>query len=109
MAYDEKLADRVRDLLSVRESFSERKMFGGIGFMLGGNMACGVAGDELMVRLEPGDAEKALAEDHVRVFDMTGRPMKGWILVGPEATAADDDLAGWVDAGADFAASLPPK
>jgi TfoX N-terminal domain len=109
MAYDEQLAERVRDLLSVRESFSERKMFGGIGFMLGGNMACGVSGDELMVRLDPGEAEKALAEEHVRVFDMTGRPMKGWILVGPEATAADDDLAGWVDAGGDFAASLPPK
>lgn len=109
MAYDEQLAERVRDLLSVRDGFSERKMFGGIGFMLAGNMACGVSGDELMVRLEPGDAEQALAEEHVRVFDMTGRPMKGWILVGPEATAADDDLAGWVDAGADFAASLPPK
>jgi TfoX N-terminal domain len=109
MAYDEQLAERVRDLLSVREGLSERKMFGGIGFMRGGNMACGVAGDELIVRLEPGDAEKALAEEHVRVFDMTGRPMKGWILVGREATAADDDLAGWVDAGADFAASLPPK
>jgi hypothetical protein len=109
MAYDEKLAERVRDLLSVRENFSERKMFGGIGFMLGGNMACGVSGDELMVRLDPAEAEKALAEEHVRVFDMTGRPMKGWILVAPDATAADDDLAGWVDAGADFAASLPPK
>lgn len=109
MAYDEQLAERVRDLLSVRDGFSERKMFGGIGFMLAGNMACGVSGDELIVRLEPGDAEKALAEEHVRVFDMTGRPMTGWILVGPEATAADDDLAGWVDAGGDFAASLPPK
>jgi hypothetical protein len=96
-------------VLSVRENFSERKMFGGIGFMLGGNMACGVSGDELMVRLDPADAEKALAEEHVRVFDMTGRPMKGWILVAPDATAADDDLAGWVDGGADFAASLPPK
>jgi TfoX/Sxy family transcriptional regulator of competence genes len=109
MAYDEVLAERVRDLLSVREGYSERKMFGGIGFMLGGNMACGVSGDELMVRLNPEDAEKALASERARVFDMTGRPMKGWILVAPEATASDEDLAGWVDAGADFAASLPPK
>jgi TfoX N-terminal domain len=109
VAYDEVLADRVRELLLVREGFSEREMFGGIGFMLAGNMACGVSGDELMVRLGPEEGEKALAEDHVRVFDMTGRPMKGWVLVGPEATASDEGLAGWVDAGADFAASLPPK
>lgn len=109
MAYDEALAERVRDVISARDGFSELKMFGGVGFMLRGNMACGVSGDELMVRLEPGEAEKALAEEHVRVFDMTGRPLKGWILVGPEATASDEDLAGWVDAGADFAASLPPK
>jgi hypothetical protein len=109
VAYDEALAERVRDVISARDGFSERKMFGGIGFMLRGNMACGVSGDELMVRLEPGEAEKALAEEHVRVFDMTGRPLKGWILVGPAATASDEDLAGWVDAGADFAASLPPK
>jgi hypothetical protein len=109
VAYDEGLAERVRDLLVVREGFSERKMFGGIGFMLGGNMACGVSGDELMVRLDPEEGSKALAEEHVRVFDMTGRPMKGWILVGPEGTVSDEDLAGWVDAGADFAASLPAK
>jgi hypothetical protein len=109
VAYDEGLAERVRDLLSVRQGFSERKMFGGIGFMLSGNMACGVSGDELMVRLDPEEGEKALAEEHVRVFDMTGRPMKGWILVGPEATRSDEDLAAWVDAGADFAVSLPPK
>jgi TfoX N-terminal domain len=109
MAYDEVLAERVKEVISAREGFSERKMFGGIGFMVGGKMACGVSGDALMVRLDPDEAEKALAEEHVRVFDMTGRPMKGWILVGPEATASDEDLAGWVDAGAEFAASLPQK
>jgi TfoX/Sxy family transcriptional regulator of competence genes len=109
MAYDEDLAERVRAVISARDAFGEREMFGGIGFMVGGNMACGVSGDELMVRLGPDEASKALAEEHVRVFDMTGRPMKGWILVGPEATASDEDLAAWVDAGADFAASLPPK
>jgi TfoX/Sxy family transcriptional regulator of competence genes len=109
MAYDEALADRLRTVLSVREGLSERKMFGGIGFMLGGNMACGVHGEELMVRLDPEESERALAEPHVRVFDITGRPMKGWILVGPEALRSDEHLASWVDAGADFAASLPPK
>jgi hypothetical protein len=109
MAYDEALAERVRAVVSLREGVTEKKMFGGIAFMVGGNMACGVSGDELMVRLDPDEAEKALSEANVRVFDMTGRPMRGWILVGPEATAADDELAGWVDAGADFAASLPAK
>jgi hypothetical protein len=109
MAYDEAIAERVRDVLAVREAVTERKMFGGIGFMVAGNMACGVSGDELMVRLDPDEAEKALAEPQVRVFDMTGRPIRGWILVGPQALAEDEALAGWVDAGADFAASLPPK
>jgi TfoX/Sxy family transcriptional regulator of competence genes len=109
MSYSEALADRIRDALSGREGVSERKMFGGIAFMLEGNMAVGVAGEELMVRLGPEDAERALAEPHVRPMDMTGRPMKSIILVAPEATAADEDLASWVDAGADHAASLPPK
>ena len=109
MAYDEELADRVRDQLAARAELSERKMFGGIGFLLAGNMAVGVIGDELIVRLEPEDAEKALAEDGVREFDFTGRPMRGWIFVSPEVTAEDEGLAEWVDAGADFAASLPAK
>ena len=108
MAYDEELAERVRDLLSVREGFTERKMFGGIAFMLGGNMACGVLGEDLIVRLGD-EAERALAEPHTRVFDFTGRPSRGIVVVGRDAIAADSDLAGWVDAGADFAASLPPK
>jgi TfoX/Sxy family transcriptional regulator of competence genes len=109
MAYDEDLAERVRDALAGRSDVSERKMFGGIAFMVGGNMACGVSGDELMVRLDPGDGEQALAEEGVRVFDMTGRPMKGWILVSPERTADQAGLSEWVEAGADYAASLPPK
>jgi len=109
VAYDEALADRVRELLIARPELSERKMFGGIGFMIAGNMAVGVIEEDLIVRLDPDDAEKALAEQGVREFDFTGRPMKGWVFVGPEATAGDRDLAGWVDAGADYAASLPPK
>ena len=84
-------------------------MFGGIAFMVAGNMAGGVTGDELMVRLDPADADKALTEEGVRVFDMTGRPMKGWILVSAQRTSDDAGLAEWVDAGADYAASLPPK
>ena len=110
MAYDEALAERIRELLVPREAVTERKMFGGIGFMLAGNMACGVSsGGELIVRLDPEEYEKAVAEPQVRAFDMTGRPMRGWILVAPEGVESDEELAGWVDAGADFAASLPPK
>jgi TfoX/Sxy family transcriptional regulator of competence genes len=109
MAFDEALADRVRDALAPRADVSERRMFGGIAFMIAGNMAVGVIGEDLMVRLDPGDAKKALAEPHVRPMDFTGRPMKGMIYVDSAGTEADEDLADWVEAGADFAASLPPK
>ena len=109
MAYDETLADRVRDVLGPRADLTERKMFGGIAFMVGGNMAVGVIEDDLMVRLDPADAERALHEPHVRPMDFTGRPMKGMVFVDSAGTEPDDDLAAWVDAGADHAASLPPK
>ena len=109
MAFDEDLADRIRDVLAPRSDVTERKMFGGIAFMVGGNMAVGVVGEDLMVRLDPSDAERALAERHTRPMDFTGRPAKNMVYVDPEGTSADEDLASWVDAGADFAASLPPK
>ncbi len=108
MPYSEVLADRIRDALGPRADLSERKMFGGIAFMLGGHVACGVIGDELLVRLGP-DGERALAEPHTRPMDFTGRPMKTSIFVTAEGTAADADLAGWVEAGAAYAESLPPK
>jgi TfoX/Sxy family transcriptional regulator of competence genes len=109
VAYDETLAERARQVLSAREDVVERKMFGGIAWMVAGNMACGVLGDELVVRVGPDDTDKALAEAHTRPFEMGGRTSRGFVLVAPEATADEADLAGWVDAGADFAASLPPK
>ena len=109
MAYDEALAERVRELITLREDVTERKMFGGIAWMLGGNMACGVLGEELIVRLGPDEGERALAEPHTREFDFTGRPMRNIVMVASEATADEEALAGWVDAGADFAASLPAK
>jgi TfoX/Sxy family transcriptional regulator of competence genes len=109
MAYDEQLADRVREVISARADVSERKMFGGIAFLFAGNMACGVLGEELIVRLGDEEGEKALAEDGVRPFDFTGKPMRGIVYVSAELTGDDQGLAGWVDAGADFAASLPPK
>lgn len=109
MAFDETLADRVRDALSSRADVTERKMFGGIAFMIGGNMAVGVLNDDLMVRLDPADAERALKEPNTRPMDFTGKPMKGMVYVDSTGTEADEDLAGWVEAGADFAASLPAK
>jgi len=109
VAYDEALADRARELLSARAEISERKMFGGIAFMVAGNMACGVMGEDLIVRLGDEEAAKALAEEGVRPFDFTGRPMKTTVYVSPERTADDAGLSEWVEAGADYAASLPPK
>lgn len=109
MAFDEGLADRIRDVLISRSEVSERKMFGGIAFMVAGNMAVGVIGEDLMVRLDPADAEKALEEPHTRPMDFTGKPMKNMVYVDSEGTASDEDLAGWVEAGADYASSLPPK
>lgn len=109
MAFDETLADRARDVLAPRADATERKMFGGIAFMVSGNMAVGVIEDDLMVRLDPADAERALGEPHVRPMDFTGRPMKGMVFVDSAGTESDADLAAWVDAGADHAASLPPK
>ena len=109
MAYDETLADRIRDVLGPREGVTERKMFGGIAWMLGGNMACGVLGEDLLVRLGYDDADRARAEPNTRVFDMTGRPARGMVVVEGGSVTADADLARWIDAGADHAASLPPK
>ena len=109
MAFDEELANRVRMLMGGRSGFSEKRMFGGIAFLLEGNMCCGTLGDELIVRLGPEAAEAALADPHVREFDVTGRPMKGWAMVGSQAIVDDAELVRWVDEAADFAASLPVK
>ena len=109
MAYSEELAERVRDLIFERPEVSERKMFGGVAWMVSGNMAVGINGDRLMVRLSPEDAERALAEPHVGPMDFTGKPMRGFVTVEPEGLEGDDALAGWIDVGGDFAASLPPK
>jgi TfoX/Sxy family transcriptional regulator of competence genes len=112
MAYDEELADRVRNLISARAGSSERKMFGSLCFLVGGNLAvCARKEGELLVRLDPEDAEKASAEEGVRIAEMGPRKrlMKGWVLVSPDRLADDDELGEWVEAGADYAASLPPK
>ena len=107
--FDEGLAERVRDLVMHRGDLTERKMFGGVAWMVAGNMACGILGDALIVRLEPEEAARALEEPHTRVFDLTGRPAKGMVVVEAEAIAEPADLAGWVEAGVGFASSLPSK
>ena len=109
MAYDEALADRIRPIIGARGEVAERKMFGGVTWMLQGNMACGVLGGDIAVRLLPEDADRALEEPGTRRFDMTGRPARGFIVVSGEAVDDDKALARWVNAGADYALSLPPK
>jgi len=109
MADDEGLATRVREMLGDRPGVAEQQMFGGLAFMVNGNMACGVRGEDLIVRLAAGAAESVQGEPGVRPFDLTGRPMKGWLLVAAVGHTEDDDLHRWVDRGIAFAASLPPK
>ena len=109
MAYDAALAARVRAALGPRDGLAEREMFGGIAWMIGGNMACGVLGEDLVVRLAPEEVEAALAEAGTRPFEPSGRRMRGFVVVGPEATGDPAELGSWVDAGAGQAASLPEK
>ena len=109
MAYNEALAVRVRKRLGKRKGLVEKKMFGGLAFLLNGNMSVGVYGDELIVRIDPGQTDAALAQEHTRIFDITGKPMRGWILVRPDGLARSAALSKWVDTGIAFAASLPGK
>ena len=109
MAFDERLAERIRKRLERRTDIAEKRMFGGVAFLLNGNMCCGVHGKEMIVRLDPEQTDQALAEPHTRRFDLTGRPMKGWILVAPDGIAEARELDRWLRRGSDYAASLPPK
>ncbi len=109
MAYDEKLAERISRHLESIPGLVEKKMFGGIGFLIHGNMACGVNGQNLIVRVGPDRYEAALAEPHVGPFDMTGRPMKGWIVVRPGGYSTEMELGAWIQKGISVAQSLPAK
>ena len=109
MAHNEELAERMRAMLKNRSGVVEKKMFGGIGFLVNGNMACGVNKQDLIVRLSEDEFEKALEQTPVRVFDMTGRPMKGWIMVSAGGYKSDKALQGWIDKGIEFALTLPHK
>jgi TfoX/Sxy family transcriptional regulator of competence genes len=109
MPYDAALAERVRSIIGARMGVTERKMFGSLAWMVQGNLACAVVGEDVAVKLSDEDAERALAEPRTRPFDMTGRPARAFVVVAGDAVASDDELARWVDAGADHASSLPPK
>lgn len=109
MAYNEDLADRVRTSLEGHPGVTERKMFGGICFMIYGNMCCGVTNDDFMVRVGADSHESSLTLPHARPMDFTGRPMKGMVFVGAEGINDDRSLVGWIERGIDFAKSLPKK
>jgi hypothetical protein len=109
MAFDEQLAERVRKQLARQAGLSEKKMFGGLGFLINGNMSVGVHGDDLIVRIPPGETGAALKEPGARPFDITGRPMKGWLMVGPAGVKEPAALAKWVRGGVEYASSLPKK
>jgi TfoX/Sxy family transcriptional regulator of competence genes len=106
MAYDQKLADRIRRAIGQRGDVTEKRMFGGLAFLRGGKMFCGIANDDLMVRIGPERHQAALAEAHVRPMDFTGRPMNGYIFVGPSGTRTEKLVKRWVDQGAAFVAAL---
>lgn len=108
MAYNEKLAERIRAEFG-EVPFVEKKMFGGVGFLVHGNMACGVHKDNMIVRVFHDKHEKLLKKEHTRVFDITGRPMKGWLMVEPEGTKTVKQIESWVKEGVEFALTLPPK
>jgi hypothetical protein len=109
MAYDSYLADRIRQRVGELRGLTEKEMFGGLGFMLNGNMCCGVIGDEMIARIGPEGGEAALREKHTRAFDFTGRPMRGWIYVEAEGLDDDASLDRWVARSVEFASSLPRK
>jgi hypothetical protein len=109
VAYNAGLADDIRAHLGNRTDLTEKEMFGGIAFMVGGNMAVGVSGDDLMVRVGKETYDEALTRPGVREFDMSGRPMRGWVLVSDKGYSTEADFASWIDRGVSYAENLPPK
>jgi TfoX/Sxy family transcriptional regulator of competence genes len=109
MPYDQCLAMQIRAELSQLADVQEKKMFGDVAFLVQGNMACGVHGDELIVRVGPDRHAEALSQPHTRPFDMTGRPMSGWVMVAFKGYETESDLRNWVRQGVDLARSLPVK
>lgn len=109
MAYDEKLASQVREVLKRKRGVSEKKMFGGVCFLVHGHMACGVVGEDLCVRVGPDAYDDALKKPGAREMDFTGRPLKGMVYVGPRGYRRAPSLKVWVEQGLSYVRSLPPK
>ena len=110
MAYDEVLADRIREVVAGEPGLTERRMFGGLAFLVHGNMAVAASGQgAMMLRIDPSDAEELTQIEHVERMEMRGRPMNGWLRVGTEALGDDAALERWVATGVTYARSLPPK
>jgi TfoX/Sxy family transcriptional regulator of competence genes len=109
MAYDEGLAERIRGVLEEQPGVSEKRMFGGVAFLVKGHMSVGIVQDKLMVRVGPESYDRVLRERHARRMDFTGRPMKGFVYVVPSGYETDADLQRWVNLGVSYAASLPAK
>ena len=103
----EKLADRVRRVIARRERITEKKMFGGLAFLLGGRMCCGVLNGDLVVRVGPAHYKEALAQPHVRQMDFTGKPLTGFVYVAPPRFRSKQALSKWVGRGVEFASTLP--
>ena len=109
MAYDEKLAERLNKLVKNRKDFDQKKMFGGIAFMLNGNMCFGIHKDSLVIRTSQESANNSLKRKYVKPFDITGRPMKGWIMVSKEGIKTKESLDKWTSLAVDFVKTLPKK
>lgn len=106
MVYNEKLASMVREIIHEKRNISEKKMFGGLAFMLNGKMFCGIVKDDLMVRTGPENYEKALNKPHTRPMDFTGKPMKGFVFVAPQGCKTTKALSEWIGLGLDYVSRL---
>lgn len=109
MAYDLDLESRIDEVIDALGDITKKKMFGGVGYLLNGNMCFGIHKDELVVRTSKEKADELLKQDEVRPFDITGRPMKGWILVSQDILETDEELSAMLLEGSQFATTLPPK
>lgn len=109
MSYDEQLAQRLRAKLAGSEGLSEKKMFGGLGFLLNGNMCCGVIKNNMVARIGPKQYQDALKIRHARIMDFTGKPLKGFVYVEPPGIENEDDLDAWLERCQNFVTELPPK